>query len=796
MIGLFIGVILREVLMTDELLKVALAALLHDVGKVWQRAGRSGTHQEIGAAFIEAIGGIFPYDWLDDLCDAVGNHHKPTAHKEIEKIVRVADWLAAQERKEEPGPRQEPAQTPLVPTAARVDLGVWVEERAWGYGLNQLSLDRETLFPAVGARVGPESYMGLWNQFTEDLQRLGPLDRPSKLVGLLAILCKYMTFVPSATPWEKDEEHRTLPDISLYDHLRVTCAISACLHRLPSDDLDALHRRETSAREKPVGLMVRGDFSGIQSFIYRITASRVDGTFAGAARRLRGRSFYLSLLMEVVADWFVRELDLPTANILFNGGGRFDLLAPLNAESKVHKLKEELDRWLLSKFYGELGIQIAIEPVQANDFADLRRVYGALEDKLAANKQRKFEGFVRGKYEPAERFHVPGEQRYHACNVCHLTSLDNPRVCDECELHRSIGSKLPSTSHIAFVYGDPRGRIPQTATTISFKKPFNMTVALLNEEQEEATTLLKQAHDGMGETVLFRLNNTDFIYDDAPAEVALSFRFLANEAPTKQDGQVLDFDEIAKQSQGAQLLGVLKADVDRLGFIFSEGLVGTHIKPTISRVSTLSSALDRFFSGWLNRLCQGVAANTFYTVYSGGDDMFIIGPWDKVLELSQQLYTDFRKYTCCNDDVTLSAGVLLVKPHFPIHRFAQLVGEALRDAKEGGRKRITVFAETVEWTDPTAGFEHLLDFGERLAEGVENRRLPKGFVYFLKRLHDEHFDEEGGVNPMWLPKFHYSVARRVSEEVIEDLDLLTNVLNMMRHIQVPVSYVSLKTRKE
>jgi hypothetical protein len=34
-------------------------------------------------------------------------------------------------------------------------------------------------------------------------------------------LGKYASFIPSATPWEADEEYRTLPDISLYDHLKV-----------------------------------------------------------------------------------------------------------------------------------------------------------------------------------------------------------------------------------------------------------------------------------------------------------------------------------------------------------------------------------------------------------------------------------------------------------------------------------------------------------------------------------------------------------------------------------------------
>jgi hypothetical protein len=124
------------------------------------------------------------------------------------------------------------------------------------------------------------------------------------------------------------------------------------------------------------------------------------------------------------------------------------------------------------------------------------------------------------------------------------------------------------------------------------------------------------------------------------------------------------------------------------------------------------------------------------------------------------------------------------------------VGEALEEAKDKGRNRITVFADTVDWSHPEAGYEQLLGFGEKIAEKVEGKELHKGFVYFLKRLHDAHFDEEGGEDPMWVPKFHYAVARRVGEEVVRDLRLLERIPSVMPHIQVPVSYVSLKTRKE
>ena len=40
-------------MINEETVKVALAALLHDIGKFWQRAGRPGTHAEASAEFID-----------------------------------------------------------------------------------------------------------------------------------------------------------------------------------------------------------------------------------------------------------------------------------------------------------------------------------------------------------------------------------------------------------------------------------------------------------------------------------------------------------------------------------------------------------------------------------------------------------------------------------------------------------------------------------------------------------------------------------------------------------------------
>ena len=150
-----------------------------------------------------------------------------------------------------------------------------------------------------------------------------------------------------------------------------------------------------------------------------------------------------------------------------------------------------------------------------------------------------------------------------------------------------------------------------------------------------------------------------------------------------------------------------------------------------------------------------------------------------------------------NPNVTLSAGILLVKPHFPIHRFAKLVGDELDESKNRGRNRLTLFGETVSWHGNRKGFDELIKFGTALAAKVEADELPKSFVYFLLNLRKRHA-RNSGLAITWVPEFRYMLARRVSKEVRTDpeLDLMGNVPAMMEHIRIPVSYVSLKTREE
>ena len=808
-----------------ERLKIPLAAAIHDWGKFAQRTGLwKGDHAEIGATLVDKFASLFPHGWLDDLRDAVGEHHQTRSKKEIVKLIKVADSLSAKERKKEEIPKTEPACTPLISVFSTLEIGLPAPEPLMKYPLNALCLEEKALFPQPEPLVNPEAYEELWYKFEEEVKSLissGEINSLFRFTSFLALLRKYFTFIPSATPWEEDEEYRTFPDISLFDHLKTSAAIASCLERLWW--IDELYSEKTV--DKPIAYLLRGDFSGIQDFIYRVTKIKEDAPFHGVARRLRGRSFYISILSSIVVEWLVRQLELTTANILFESGGHFDLLLPVDNKSQ-EKLRESIHRieeWFLETFEVELGLVTVGEEVYYNDFENLGRVYEKLETKLAEAKLKKWHNRL-----GQPDFFTPRKERYHSCQVCQLTPLDESGICKLCQKHYKLGKKLPSTAYLAFIYNETAKKEEHT---LFFDSPVNVAVKLLGEEEKEEW--LEEKEEQLREfnfpiqAILYRLNSTDFIPSKAPMGLGLSFRFLANTVPVAkeelrlrgrkqgevtQKGEGLDFEEIAEISRGSKNLGILRADVDHLGFIFSQG-----ISPSISRLSTFSHFMEIFFSGWLKILCQRQFEEwkksmknlpsphpwlekidgLFYITYSAGDDLLLIGPWEETLDFAQALNRDFTRYTCNNPNITLSAGISLVRPHYPVQRFVSLAKTALDKAKEEGRNSICFLGKSFKWKDSVVDYETFLAFASKLSKLVEERKVPRGLLHDLGKLHQLYWENQNGERkPLLTPALYYTMVRRLRPELCAEI--MDDILDQIKgdSLKPLISYILLATREE
>src|SRR5262249_25932481 len=151
-----------------------------------------------------------------------------------------------------------------------------------------------------------KAYRRLWDGFTDELARIPRAELDSYFETLYYLLQKYAWAVPAASGG----------DLSFFDQARTAAAIAAALWRAGTaeTELDALLAGDGEACRADRLMLVGGDITGVQAFLYTVTAR-------GAARGLRGRSFYLQLVGEAIARWVLRELELPVTNLLYVGGG-------------------------------------------------------------------------------------------------------------------------------------------------------------------------------------------------------------------------------------------------------------------------------------------------------------------------------------------------------------------------------------------------------------------------------------------------------------------------------------------
>ena len=87
-------------------------------------------------------------------------------------------------------------------------------------------------------------------------------------------------------------------------------------------------------------------------------------------------------------------------------------------------------------------------------------------------------------------------------------------------------------------------------------------------------------------------------------------------------------------------------------------------------------------------------------VYSGGDDLFIVGSWDDIIGFAVDLYYALKKYT--QGTLKISGGIGLYPSKYPISVMAKQTGELEDAAKEmTGKNAVAVFDPkyTFHWTE-------------------------------------------------------------------------------------------------
>lgn len=751
--------------MIDQIQLIALAGLLHDIGKFALRGGEGGTriwddqargdygykHALLTADFVEKS---VPKQWLSAVLSAAGRHHRPVSN--LDRAVQLADHLSAGERSDDADDTQPKTSHPrrLLSIFSLINAeGEKLKARAY-WPLAEMRMAEGAIFPDEnsGEEDDWQTYRRLWNGFEKEAGVLKSVfetegDLPSYLESMLLLMQRYTWCMPSAY-------YHTRPDVSLYDHGRMTGALAAILADKDEQTLEDLV--ENPKVEQPLAALVGGDISGVQDFIYTITSR-------GAAGALRGRSFYLQLVTEVIARFVLQKLDLPITNLIYAGGGNFYLLARPEDLDLLNELQAELSRVLLRAHGGELFVALAGEPLRGVDFFDgeTSQVWKQVTEKFQTAKRRRFAELGDGMaqiFEPQGH----GGNREKECQVCGYehegtkvepgsSTEDNPdgvQKCPPCLRFEKLGEALRQANYLLLQ------EIAPSALAEGEGQPvWEKTLAALGWKAQVLDSLPASVP---GRGVLWALHDGAVSQLRPGPRLAVGRKLLVNVTPVRGNS-IKTFDEMEKEAEGVKRLGVLRMDVDDMGTIFAEGLGKA---ATLSRIASLSFAVSLFFEGWVEHLAETLGDNKVYSIYSGGDDLFFVGSWDTIVELARSIRVDLGRYAGGHPDIHASAGITLIGGKYPLYQAARDAGEAEAQAKAlhwGADRRkdaISLLKLALPWerfglelTCPAENFETshgLMHFLVKLSEGGGGERgAPKATIQKLLRQYEAYAEVEG-----------------------------------------------------
>lgn len=461
---------------------------------------------------------------------------------------------------------------------------------------------------------------------------------------------------------------QSLDDVSLYDQASVMAALAVCL---AAEDIDG---------ERPL-LLIGGDLSGIQNYIYQIVSKH-------AAKSLKGRSFYIRLLADAVVRVLLDRLGLCRANVIYCSGGSFYVLAPNNAATL--SALDDARRFIERRIYEahDTSIYMAIDSVALSkaevEGDGLQQRWKELFDRRDRRKQQRYADLI-----AAGDFFTPQPMTSDVRDA--ITGLDL-KESDVATVKGKSGEKL-TVSHINKAQIDLGKKLKECAACVVSTAKGDIEPAGLGFHYQVLDNAGLKAFSCGNDEVLIVYNNSVKQY----GTWSVRTEYLGGNTMSET------FEEMCDNEDGKfKRLGVLRMDVDNLGSIFQKGI--EPVETSMARYAALSRSFDWFFSLHINEMRAAIdpSGDSSFVLYSGGDDLFVVGAWQVVIDLASEINRRFKEYACGNPKFTISGGVSLTVAKFPIITGAQLAGEEESRAKshkcgDHEKNSISLLGRALNW---------------------------------------------------------------------------------------------------
>lgn len=571
--------------------------------------------------------------------------------------------------------------------------------------------------------------------------------REEYISSLLSLLEANLSFIPSSTAVQEQEDISLYDHLKLTAAFS-ECLFQYLEEKNISDYKSYVFEQVEEAWDSPSFLLYSMDVSGIQSFIYtisskgalkglrarsfyleimmehvmdelleRLSLSRASLLYQGGGHaylllpNAENIKTSLKSFKEELNQWFLKKFDIS----LFMADGYAECSANV----------------LCNKDASNTESYTALYRRVSEEISKQKRARYTAKDILSLNQGKTSGGRECSICHHMENVETLPDRRGEACPICRALE--------------SFAKALFQEKKNSFIILD-KDKLENAKAIKILKKeqylPLPSNRLLLVEEEKELIKWMK-------EEAYVRSYIKNEYKTGNKLSTKLWIADYAESEELDEETKTVTFQSLAKSAKGIERLSVLRADVDDLGASFVSGFRNPELGGrfnTLSRTSTLSRQLSLFFKLYLKKVIQGDEGSrisesekelyhfykkaeefgkdsngreeekketnnskTFFdegfwkedkenkpvqkqekrsiaVVYSGGDDVFLVGAWNDVIDVALDLQEAFRRFT--GGKLHFSAGIGFYSPSFPIHRMAVETGE-LEDC-----------AKRVEWTNP------------------------------------------------------------------------------------------------
>lgn len=755
----------------EKVIEIALSALLHDIGKFYQRTGSTLGDDLLDNSYVKDFGSYkhagftskFIREYLPSLNKDKIIYPAASHHKINSKVARADHLASAHDRKSDEEEDREVE-------ANRYD---FILKRLNSI-FNEISISNKTYVErqyidvkdldnfsysqndkCEDLKKAKDQYKKLFQLFADECKKIEETNLINLHHRLYPVLKKFTTSIPSATYQRSNPGFK--PTVSLFDHLKLTSALASSLHQLnyqnvqESQDFDFV--------------FLEYDLSGTQNYIYKVTEGQE--TKKDIAKSLRTRSFFLLLLTDLVGYKVLNDFNLSYENLLFSTGGRGIVLLPKidNFETVINHTIEQIEKEIYSKFKVELSFSIACNTINSAHFDDYYdNIMNVDKREVIISKKQKFNFLLKDK-----SFSFITKELQNACRLCESDEVSFGEYCKMCNQFLKLNDILVRDQKMIVEYD------------------FNSSRSSSKMEFDFGGLGKIKIHTSVPKIT------PDSFYTSINCHSLGESKYYAN-----MNAKGKTFSEIAAKSTGDKKLGILKMDVDNLGLIFGRGINREY--KTFSKILTLSRCMDYFFTRKLVNILNVDHPHEVYINYSGGDDLVLIAPASSILEIAYMIIDNFKLYTSKNSDFHLSSGIEIFNDKSPI-RFAVLRADNYLNASKSidGKNSLTIFDTTIL----NKYLLHVLKEIEIYENKLNNDDISRGIIYKLNYVITKSLENEKPMDYFikYIPQLAYSFERNIDD--LEEKNKLKSLfikrdvkVEDLKLYKIIFTYALLKTRKK